>query len=209
MYKLFGRPGSGSGAVEAILRLADIDCEIVDLGRWPEGEPPAELLAVNPLGQVPTLLLPDGGVLTESAAICVYLADLHPSAALSPAVADPTRAAFLRWMFYLSANVYMTELRFFYPHRYASGDASSEAVKSAALERKTFEWSVFADALGDKPFALGDSMSAVDIYAAMLISWIEDLDAFCERFPALKALYRRVADVPAIANVWARHGMPC
>lgn len=208
MYTLYGRPGSGSGAVEAILRLADIPCDIVDLGRWPDGEPPADLLAINPLGQVPTLVLPDGGVLTESAAICVYLADLHPSASLSPTLADPARADFLRWMFYLSANVYMSELRYFYPHRYTSETASSEAVKSAALERKTFEWTVFADALGDKPFALGDTLSAVDIYAAMLISWIEDLDAFCERFPGLKGLYRRVADVPQIAAVWARHGMP-
>jgi len=208
MYKLYGRPGSGSGAVEAVLRLAEIECEIVDLSRWAEGEPPAELLAVNPLGQVPTLILPDGGIMTESAAICVHLADLHPSCGLSPSISEPSRATFLRWMFYLAANVYMSELRCYYPYRYTLDPGAADGIRQSALERRTFEWSVFADALGDRPFALGGKLSAVDIYAAMLISWVDDLDVFCERFPALRALYARVAEVPAIAKVWARHGMP-
>lgn len=208
MFKLYGRPGSGSGAVEAILRLADIECEVVDLARWPEGEPPAELLAINPLAQVPVLILPDGSAMTESAAMCVHLADLHPSAGLSPTIGEPSRAAFLRWMFYLSTNIYMSELRYFYPHRYTADAFGADAVKQASLDRKSFEWSVFAEALGNRPFALGDRLSAVDIYTAMLISWIEDLDEFCARFPALRGLYHRVAEVPQIAKVWARHGMP-
>ena len=83
--KLYGRLGSGSGAVEAILRVAGIDCEMVDFDRWPEGQPPAELTAANPLGEVPTLVRDDGSVMTESAAICIYLSDLHSSAGLSPA----------------------------------------------------------------------------------------------------------------------------
>ncbi|MCO5163447.1 MAG: glutathione S-transferase family protein [Mesorhizobium sp.] len=208
MYKLYGRLGSGSGAVEAILRVANIDCDIVDLARWPEGEPPPELLAINPLGQVPTLILPDGGIMTESAAMCVYLADLHPSCGLSPAIGEPSRATFLRWMFYLAANIYMSELRCYYPHRYTADAGTSDAIRQSALERRTFEWAVFADALGERPFVLGDQLSAVDIYAAMLISWVDDLDVFCERFPVLRALYARVAEVPVIAKVWSRHGMP-
>ena len=206
--KLYGRLGSGSGAVEAIVRLTGIDCEIVDLDRWPEGRPPAELAAVNPLGEVPSLVLDDGSVMTESAAICVYLSDRHPSAGLSPAIADPRRADFLRWMFYLSANVYMTELQAYYPHRYADDATGVEAVRRIAASRKTFQWSVFSGALGEKPYALGEALSAVDIYAAMLVSWVDDLDAFGARFPNLRGLYDRVNRSPAIASVWSRHGMP-
>ncbi len=206
--KLYGRPGSGSGVVEAAIRLTGIECEIVDLPKWPDGEPPAELLAVNPLGQVPTLVLDNGTVLTESAAICVHLADLHPSAALSPALAAPERADFLRWMFYLSANVYMTLLRSYYPHRYTTDVAGAADVRDAANARVLVEWTVFAEALGDRPFILGETLSVVDIYAAMLISWMEDLDAFCTRFPNLRALYDRVANHAGVRDVWQRHGMP-
>lgn len=206
--KLYGRPGSGSGAIEAVIRLVGVDCEIVDLPPWPDGEPPAELLAINPLGQVPTLVLDNGTIMTESAAICVHLADLHPSAALSPALAAPERADFLRWMFYLSANIYMTELRFFYPHRYTADLSGADDVRDAANARALIEWAVFSDALGGRSFILGEAISAADIYAAMLISWMEDLDAFCERFPNLRALYDRVARVPQIRDVWQRHGMP-
>lgn len=202
-YRLYGRPGSGSGVCEAILALTDADADIIDLDRWPEGEPPAELVAVNALGQVPVLVLPDGTIMTESAAITIHLADLFPATGLAPA-SGSDRAAYLRWMIYMSANLYMTELRCFYPHRYGETDS----VQVSAKDRRLVEWAVIADALGERPFLAGDRMSAADLYAAMLMSWAEDLDAFVHRFPNLGRLYRRVADVPAVAAVWARHGMP-
>jgi glutathione S-transferase len=208
MYTLYGRPGSGSGACEAILKLAKAPVKIVDVEKLPDGSPPPELLAVNPLGQVPTLVMSDGGVMTESAAICIYLADLHVDAGLAPLPTDHLRASYLRWMMYLSASIYMSELRFFYPHRYTTDPGGVDAVKASAAARKDLEWSVFAEALDDKPFMLGEDISAVDIYGAMLISWIEDLDSFFARHPNLGALYRRVAATPGIATVWSRHGMP-
>jgi len=208
MYTLYGRPGSGSGAPEAILALSGEPYRIVDVAKQADGEAPEELRRLNPLGQVPTLITPDGGVMTESAAICLYLADLFPSLDLAPAVADRNRAAYLRWMVYLAANVYMTDLRFFYPHRYTADGNGAAGVKSSATDRKAFEWSVFAEALGQSDFILGQRLSAADIYAAMLVSWIEDMDGFFARNPNVAAHYRRVAAVPAIAKVWARHGMP-
>lgn len=201
--KLYGRPGSGSGVCEAILALTGAGVEIIDLGRWPEGEPPAELVAINALGQIPVLVFPDGTAMTESAAISIYLADMFPKAGLAPQ-SDAERAAYLRWMIFMAANLYMTELRMFYPHRYGE----TESVLASAAERRLVEWKVLADALGERDFLVGSHMTAADLYAAMLMSWAEDLDAFVHRFPNLGRLYRRVADVPAVNAVWARHGMP-
>lgn len=201
--KLYGRPGSGSGVCEAILALAKADAEIIDMGRWPDGEPPAELVAINALGQIPVLVFPDGTAMTESAAISIYLADMFPKAGLAPK-SDEERAAYLRWMIFMAANLYMTELRIFYPHRYGE----TESVVAAARERRLVEWKVLADALGERDFLIGDHMSAADLYASMLMSWAEDPDDFVHRFPNLGRLYRRVADVPAVNAVWARHAMP-
>ena len=66
---------------------------------------------------------------------------------------------------------------------------------------------VYANALGDKPFILGETMSAVDIYAALLSTWNPNPEAFFARHPNVKKMYDRVSARPAIARVWARHGM--
>ena len=61
---------------------------------------------VNPLRQVPALVFPGGEVMTESAAILIWLADRYPEARLAPAALDRKRAAFLRWMAYVSSAIY-------------------------------------------------------------------------------------------------------
>lgn len=207
-FKLYGRPGSGSGACEAILALSVLPHEIIDLERWPPGGAPADFLAISPLGQVPALVLPDGTVMTESAAICLYLADIAPGAGLAPRTDDRLRPAYLRWMVYLAANNYMTALRFYYPERHTTNTDGGAAVKAAALQRSAFEWSVFADALGSGPFLLGETMCAADIYTAMLMSWDLDLQTLFKAHPALERLYAAVASHPKIAPVWRRHNMP-
>lgn len=207
VYTLYGRPGSGSGVCEAVLALSGLPYEIIDLERWDQGAAPAELLAFNPLGQIPTLVLPDGSIMTESAAITLYLADLAPQANLAPSLTDPLRARYLRWMIYLAANSYMTILRIYYPERYSTHDDGGAGVKAVASERNAFEWSVFADALGEGPYILGNQMSAVDLYVALLVSWEEDMDAFFLRHPNIKRLYNNVAQHPIIVPIWQRHEM--
>jgi glutathione S-transferase len=207
-FKLYGRPGSGSGACEAVLALSGLHHEIIDLERWEQGGAPADLLAISPLGQIPALVLPDGSTMTESAAICLYLSDLAPDAKLAPAPADPLRPRYLRWMVYLAANNYMTALRFFYPERFAAHEDGAASVKAAALKRSAFEWSVLADGLGEHPFLLGDQMSAADLYAAMLLSWDIDMPQLFMTHAALARLYAAVASHPEIASVWSRHEMP-
>ena len=207
-FKLYGRPGSGSGACEAVLALSGLPHEIIDLERWEQGGAPGDFLAISPLGQVPALVLPDGSAMTESAAICLYLADLAPSADLAPEPGDPLRARYLRWMVYLAANSYMTALRIFYPERYSTHNDDGAAVKAAALQRNKFEWSVFAEAIDEGPFILGNQMCAVDLYVAMLMSWELDIEGTFTAHPPLGKLYAAVAEHPKIAPVWRRHDMP-
>ena len=206
--KLYGRQGSGSAVVEAVLRLTGEPFEIVDFERWPEGDVPAALLAVNPLGHVPVLVLPDGTALCESAAIVLHLCDLRPEAGLAPSIESPDRGPYLRWMMHLAAGIYMTELRMYYPHRYTADRAGVPDVRAAAAKRLNVEWSIVSHALSDRAVLVGDHVTAVDIYAAMLMSWAHDLDRFFDTYPRLAALYRRVDAIPAVAEVWRRHEMP-
>jgi glutathione S-transferase len=204
MYKVYGRPGTGSVVVEALLEEigAEYETELIDRNAIPDN-----YLKINPLGQVPALMLPSGRIMTESAAIAIYLADRYPKAKLSPAADAPERADFLRWLIYLAANIYMTDLRIYYPDRYTADQQGGKCVKASAIARMATEWEIYAAALGDQPYILGDRMCAVDIYAAMLATWNLDVPAFFRRHPNVHAMYERVTKRPAIAKVWERGEM--
>jgi glutathione S-transferase len=135
----------------------------------------------------------------------IYLADLDGTYRYAPAPGSPPRARYLRWIVYLSANLYMTDLRFTYPQRYTADPAGADAVKRAAIDRSAEEWRVFADALGEGPFILGAAMSAADIYAAMIAAWDLDMPAFLARHPNVRRLCSQVSADPTIAEIWKRH----
>ena len=91
MFTLYGAPGWGSAISELMFELCGEPYRWVDVSGFDQpGEARDRLLALNPLGQVPTLQSEDGAVLTESAAIALMLADRHP--ALIPPHGDPQRA---------------------------------------------------------------------------------------------------------------------
>mgnify|MGYP003513541254 FL=1 len=91
MFKLYARPNAGSAAVEALLAECGAAFEIIDILREPDGTVPRSFLQINPRGEVPTLRLADNSIMTESAAMMIYLADLHPAAGLAPSVTSPLR----------------------------------------------------------------------------------------------------------------------
>src|SRR5579863_3430271 len=104
MFTLFARPGWGSVLVEAQLAWYGLPFaieEVDDLFASPGAR--ERLAKVNPVAQVPTLLLPDGGVMTESAAITLYLTELAGSTALVPEAGEAVRPRFLRWLMFMVA----------------------------------------------------------------------------------------------------------
>lgn len=106
---LYGRRGWGSTIVEAQLEWLGLDYTyeaVGDLLRSAEAR--RTLAPVNPLAQVPTLVLANGQILTESAAITLYLADMTGRDDLVPPPDSEQRPEFLRWLIFLVANVYPT-----------------------------------------------------------------------------------------------------
>ena len=106
MLTIYGAAGSGSVPIEAMLTLHGIPYQVIEAVTWEDEAARKRVEAVNPLRQVPALVLPSGEVITESAAILIYLADLYPQARLAPGLDDPRRAQYLRWMTYVSAAIY-------------------------------------------------------------------------------------------------------
>lgn len=206
MFTLYARNTAGSMAPEALLAACGADYRVVVVERKPDGRLDEALHAVNPRGEVPVLQLPDGSVMTESAAMMIHLCDLHPGAGLAPPPATPERAVFLRWMIYLATTIYMSDLRLFYPQRYTLDLAGVDGIREFARAGMMKEFALYEAALGKGPFLLGDRLSAVDIYAAMLCSWAPDMKALFAAHPALGRMYDAVLENEAVRRVWARNG---
>ena len=208
MFTLYARPGAGSAAVEALLCEVGAAFRVEDVARMANGLVPDSYLAINPRGEVPALRLANDSVMTESAAMMIYVADLFPAANLAPAIDAPARSIYLRWMLYFASAVYMADLRFYYPARYSKEVSHADSIKAKAIDHMDRDFAIFAAALGQGPYILGEVFSAVDIYAAMLVSWAPDLAALFARHPNVKAHYDAVALRPKIAPVWVRNEMP-
>jgi glutathione S-transferase len=202
-YKLYGRPGSGSFAVQVALEETGAPYERIWVGR--EAADVAKFRATNPTGRVPALALPDGTVMFESAAMLIHLAMSHPQAALAPQSGTSRHAAFLQWMVFLSANVYEEVLRMYYSARYsARGEADAEAIRQQSTEDFCTHIALIGQAL--RPYVLGAEYSAVDVYLYMLASWYTGEKAeLYARVPPLAAHAKLMSARPTVAKVEADH----
>src|SRR5690606_19883247 len=107
--KLYGEHGWGSVLIEAQLAWYGLEHDFERVGDLFESEDARRRLEkINPVAQYPALVLPDGSLMTESAAITLHLADVTGSNTLVPPPGDGERPQFLRWLLFLVANVYPT-----------------------------------------------------------------------------------------------------
>lgn len=206
MYGLYWNRGSGAFAVEALLREIGADYEriAVDIRAGAQREP--AYLRLNPRGQVPALRLPDGSIMTETAAMALQLCETHPQAALLPAPGTAARAQALRWLFFAAANLYEGDLRWYYPERYSTDPAAAPGIRARAGADMDRDFAILdAAAAAEGPWFLETGFSALDVYLAMLAGWHPEPDSFPARFPRLARLVRAVAARPAITPLWREH----
>jgi glutathione S-transferase len=203
MYKLYGRPGSGSLAVQVALEEMGAPYERIWVGR--EAADVARFRATNPTGRVPALALPDGTVMFESAAMLIHLALCHTPSALAPPPGTRRHAAFLQWIVFLSANVYEAALRAYYSARYSTrGEQDAEFIRDQGTRDYYAHLAVVTQGLA--PYVLGDEYSIADVYLYMLASWYPgDKAELYARLPRLKTHSERVSARPAVVKVEADH----
>jgi GST-like protein len=199
MWHVIGTKGCGSVFAEAALTLANIpfDREEVD---YSTASPARDrLLAKNPLGQVPTLIAPDGGIMTESAAFVLHLDELHPEAKLLPPRGTAERREALRWLVFFVAAIYPT---FTYGDDTAKwvGDAGDRLRESTEAHRKKLWAQVEGAAKG--PWFLGATRSFLDVYISAMTRWRPNRKWFEKNTPKLAAIAHAIDDDPTLAPLW-------
>jgi len=125
----------------------------------------AEYLAVNPMGKVPAI--DDNGVIvTEVAAICTYLADKYPEKQLAPALDDPERGSYLRWLFFIAGPMEMASTARAY--NWNIDKESSMAVGCGMMDDTVH---ALEQALTGNEYLCGNRFTAVDLLLASYLYW--------------------------------------
>jgi glutathione S-transferase len=169
-FLLHHAPKSRSERILWLLEEAGADYEIAahDLEQGTQKRP--DFLAINPFGKLPALIDrgPDGSwnaVVTESVAICAYVADVLPEAGLAPAIGTPERAAYATWLAYGAAVLEPAFADLAFP-RAAEPPARAIGWPSFALALDRLE-----AALTPGPYLLGEHFSAADLMVGGLVQW--------------------------------------
>ena len=194
-------PGTAAMAPHAALAEIGAPYELVRVERGDDGQVSEEYLALNPWGRIPTL--EDGDlVLTESAAICLHLAEKFPQARLAPAVGTPERAELYRWLLWLSNTVQTAQMRHFYPERYGS-----EGVKEAADADLAGHYDLLDAHLAGREWLVGGERTVADLFLFMLTRWGRFLEPPAWERPNLRAHWLRALELRGPRTVLDEQGL--
>jgi glutathione S-transferase len=149
-----------------------------------------EYLRINPLGKVPALRHGEM-VVTESAAICCYLADAFPEAGLAPPPSDRLRGPYYRWMFFAAGPLEAAAI-----NRALGFEVPVERKPTVGYGELAAMLSMLEDALDGREYLVGDRFSAADVYVGSHIGWGMRFGTI-EKRPAFEGYFERLSARPA------------
>jgi glutathione S-transferase len=188
----FHSPHSRSGGTRVLLEELNAPYEMRVLNmRAGELRQPA-FLAINPMGKVPAILH-NGVLVTEQVAINIFLADLFPAAGLTPAIGDPRRGPYLRWMAFYAAC---------YEPAVVDKAMKREPGPLAMSPYGTFEtvMDVVNAQLRAAPYMLGDSFTVADVLWGGALGWTTQF-GLVPKTPEIEAYIERTSSRPAFQRV--------
>jgi GST-like protein len=198
-WRVFGCKGCGSVIAEAALTLAELPFEHEEVDYTQPGPARDRLAALNPLVQVPTVVLPDGTVMTETVALVHHIDELVPAAGLLPPPGDPLRRDALRWLTFLVAAVYPTFTYGDEPAKWV-GDAGP-ALREATLAHRQKLW-LQLEGAAKGPWFLGPRFSAIDIYLGAMTHWRPGRAWFAASTPKVHAAAVALEADPRLTALW-------
>lgn len=160
----YHNPKSRAQMVHWMLEEAGAPYRIVPIDFDKREHKSAAFLALNPMGKLPTIVH-RGTVVTETAAIIAYIADIFPKAGLAPAPDEPTRGSYYRWLFFGAGC--------FEPALVDKMVKRPPPEQTAALGWGSYDdvLNTLKKALSGGPYLLGEKFSAADVYIGSEVRW--------------------------------------
>ena len=200
--KLYYAPGACSLAPHIILREAGLTFELdkTDL-RAKRTESGADFAAINPKGQVPTLGLDSGEILTENAVINQYIADQAPESGLLPPAGTMERYRALEWLTFITTELHKSFSPLFKPN---TPDDYKPIVKENLAARFAHVDRHLADG---RTYLTGDTFTAPDAYLFVMLAWADRMALDLSKLANLKAYHERVAARPKVQEALRAEGL--
>jgi len=191
MYTLYWSEGTASLAPRIVLEETGADYEVITIDTGKSEHRTPEYLSINPFGKVPAMALPDGQIMTEAAAICLYLIEQHDLNHLAPPPKTPQRAEFLKWIVYLTNTIQENYKRYYHSERFLPKGGDTSAIREVGIKDLIEFWRPVEISLQSSKgtFMLGKNISLLDIYITMLVTWFNPMEELLERYPALKLCF--------------------
>ncbi|MEM7195206.1 MAG: glutathione S-transferase family protein [Pseudomonadota bacterium] len=202
MYTLYWAESSGSFVTQIALRWVDAPHQITSVDLESGEHQTDEFFQLNPAGQLPTMVLPDGSILTETLATILHLDMAYPDAGLIGKDAGEKSSAY-RWLAFLATRTYGHILRYYYSDRFSRNDMEGVQQLSAAAIDEDFK--IIETALDGQTTLSGSSLTIADVYLVMIAAWSPSLDKLMESSPNVARLWNQTIESNAVAAVWAEN----
>lgn len=205
MLDLFYAPRTCALASHLTLEIAGADYKATRLDFAAGQQRSPEYLKVNPKGRVPALGT-ERGVLTETPAILLYLAQRFPQARLAP-LDDPFELAQMQaFNSYLCSTVHVAHAHRTRGARWADDEAAHESMRSKVAQNMADCFGLIERELLRGPWVMGESFTVADPYLFTLTGWLPGDGVPVERFERVADHHRRMQAIPAVQRVMALHG---
>lgn len=199
--RLYTMPGACSLAANIVLREAGIAFDLVKVSHHTHKTAQGvDLNEINSKGYVPALVLDDGELLTENAALLPYIADLEPSAQLAPPNGTLERYRLVEWLAFINSELHKSFSPLFVPN-------APEDMKKYARGNLVKRLAWLSERLGSQSYLMGERFTVADSYLFVVLSWSGHVAVDLSLWPNLKAFQERIAARPHVIAALASEGL--
>lgn len=204
--RFYYSPRSCALASHIVLEHIDADFEAIRLDFQANQQRSAEYLAINAKGRVPALVT-ERGVITETPAILLYLAQTHPQSGMAP-LDDPFALAELQAVnSWFCSTVHVAHAHGTRGARWADDVSALQAMKAKVAQNMVdcFDW--IERELLRGPWVMGENFSVADPYLFTLTIWLMQNGVELARFPRVADHYQRMLALPAVQKIAPLHNL--
>jgi glutathione S-transferase len=199
--KLYFSPGACSLSPHITALEAGLNVTLVKVDtKTKKLEDGSDFLAINPKGQVPTLVLDDGDVVTEGPVIAQILADLAPASNLAPGNGTKARYKLQEWLNFITSELHKGYSPLFKP-------TTPEDYKPLAKAHLADRYAFVDQKLAGKKYLLGDTFTVADAYLFTVSNWAKFVGVDLSAYGNVAAFMARVAERPQVQAALKAEGL--